>query len=111
MARTTSSQGLQETIDARALLKALRQMARGDFEGRLPLDQTGLAGEIADAFNDCISLNQRLKERVQRMNTVGGKEGKITQRATLGDATGGWNDCIQSINGLVGDLVRPTTEV
>ena len=110
MARTAQS-GTVDTIDSRQLLKALRQMARGDFETRLPLDQTGLAGEIADAFNDCVALNQRLRDELQRMNTVVGKEGKIAQRASLGDAAGGWNDCVQSINGLVGDLVRPTTEV
>ncbi|MBS2004933.1 MAG: HAMP domain-containing protein, partial [Cyanobacteria bacterium SZAS LIN-5] len=111
MARTAQATITPDSVDGRQLLKALRAMARGDFSVRMPLDQTGLAGEIALAFNDCVELNQRMQTELQRINTVVGKEGKITQRASLGEATGGWNECIQSVNGLVGDLVRPTTEV
>src|SRR5205807_2560874 len=40
-----------------------------------------------------------------------GKEGKINQRATLGSATGDWAACVESVNGLIGDLVQPSTEV
>ncbi|HEY9871251.1 MAG TPA: HAMP domain-containing protein, partial [Candidatus Obscuribacterales bacterium] len=101
----------RDSVDTKQLLKALRQMARGDFSVRLPLDQVGMAGEIAEAFNDAVELNQRLMKELQRMSTVVGKEGKITQRATLGDVSGGWADCIDSVNLLVGDLVRPTSEV
>ncbi len=111
MARIARATSTPDIVDGRKLLKALRSMSRGDFGIRLPLDQTGLSGEISAAFNDCIELNQRLQAELQRINTVVGKEGKITQRATLGEASGAWNDCIQSVNGLVGDLVRPTTEV
>src|SRR5206468_1214337 len=40
-----------------------------------------------------------------------GKEGKINQRATLGSASGRWAECLDSVNGLIGDLVQPSTEV
>ncbi len=101
----------EQSVDAKQLLKALRLMARGDFSVRLPLDETGMAGEIAEAFNHVADLNQRLTAEMGRISNVVGKEGKIRQRATLGEATGGWADCIESVNTLVGDLVRPTTEV
>ncbi|MDZ4836079.1 MAG: HAMP domain-containing protein [Candidatus Melainabacteria bacterium] len=101
----------RDVVDAKQLLRALRMMAKGDFSVRLPLDETGIAGDIAEAFNHAIELNQRLTEEMHRISTVVGKEGKIKQRASLGEATGGWGECIESVNNLVGDLVRPTTEV
>src|SRR5207253_1453288 len=39
-----------------------------------------------------------------------GKEGKPTQRATLGDVEGSWQAAVMSVNGLVDDLVHPTSE-
>jgi HAMP domain-containing protein/CheY-like chemotaxis protein/signal transduction histidine kinase len=101
----------KDNVDVRQLLKALRQLAKGDFDVRLPLDETGIAGEIYEAFNTIAELNLGLADEFSRIRDVVGKEGKITQRATLGNATGAYADCINSVNALVGDLVRPTTEV
>ena len=101
----------KETIDVKLLLKALRQLSKGDFDVRLPLDETGIAGEINEAFNAIAELNLGLADEISRISDVVGKEGKINQRATLGNATGSYAECINSVNALVGDLVRPTTEV
>src|SRR5207244_4219156 len=38
------------------------------------------------------------------------KEGKLSQRATLGDVSGSWAEAIDSVNTLIDDLVHPTTE-
>ena len=46
----------------------------------------------------------------ERINTVVGK-GKISQRATIGEAGGAWTACVDSVNSLIGDLVQPTAEV
>ncbi len=100
-----------DELDPRELLQALRLMGKGVFAHRLPMDQIGVAGEVAQAFNYAIELNQRLTKELDRISTVVGKEGKITQRASLGEATGDWQTCINSVNTLVGDLVRPTAEV
>src|SRR5436190_1725335 len=40
-----------------------------------------------------------------------GKKGKITERAVMNNAGGGWKSCIGSVNALITDLARPTTEV
>ena len=77
----------------------------------MPLDQTGLNGELAQAFNNAIELQERLTTELDRIANVVGKEGKISQRASLGEAPGGWSQCITSVNALVTDLVRPTSEV
>src|SRR6201999_1415602 len=38
-------------------------------------------------------------------------EGRMTERAVLPDADGAWATSIDSVNALIDDLVRPTTEV
>src|SRR5437899_4839520 len=95
----------------RQLLTALMAFKRGDFSARLPDDWTGVAGKIADTFNDVIAINQRMTRELQRIGRVVGKEGRITQRASLGDVSHPWDEAIGSGNDLIGDLVRPTSEM
>ncbi len=77
----------------------------------MPVDLSGTDGKIADALNEIITLNQRMVSEFDRISRTVGKDGKITQRASIGSVTGGWADCIESVNGLIGDLVQPSTEV
>ena len=67
-------------------------------------------GKIADTFNDVIELNQRLAAEIERLSSVVGKEGKISQRATIGQVSGAWATEIGSINALIGNLVHPISE-
>src|SRR4051812_5295612 len=95
----------------RQLLSALMAFKRGDFSVRLPDDWTGVAGKIADTFNEVIDKNERLTQELERIGRVVGKEGRITQRASLGDVSNSWAGAISSVNGLIGDLVHPTSEM
>ncbi len=99
-----------QTLDATAILAALTSLKKGDFTCRLPSDWVGVAGKVADAFNDVMERNERLAKELERMSRVVGKEGKLTQRATLGDVSGSWAEAIDSINTLIDDLVHPTSE-
>jgi HAMP domain-containing protein len=98
--------GLQKT----KLLEALLDFKRGDFTARLPVDLEGIDGKIADAFNECITLNERMADELERLSRVVGKEGKISQRASVGTVTGSWRLEIASINALISDLVHPVSE-
>src|SRR5213080_3687504 len=98
-------------LDAKRLLTGLAAFKRGDFSARLPDDWTGVAGKIADAFNELIRTNQRMTRELERIRRVVGKEGRITQRASLGDVSDSWADAIRSVNDLIGDLVQPTSEM
>ena len=73
-------------LDTSTLLKTLIAFRDGDFSARLPVDQTGLAGKIADTLNDIFKLNERMASEFSRISSAVGKEGKINQRATLGAA-------------------------
>src|SRR5438445_4560939 len=98
-------------LDPRQLLVALRAVKRGDFTVRLSLEQTGIAGEIVTAFNDVVELMEVSTNELERISRVVGKEGKITQRASLSDASGGWSARVDFVNSLIGDLVQPAVEV
>jgi HAMP domain-containing protein/signal transduction histidine kinase/DNA-binding response OmpR family regulator len=96
---------LEEILDA---LVAARD---GDFSRRLSRRRRGLLGEIASAYNELVSMNASMEKELGRMRRVIGREGRMDQRASLGAAGGGWNASVESLNALIDDLVRPTTEV
>ena len=100
-----------DRLDQKQLLAALSAFKRGDFSVRLPDDWTGLAGKVADTFNEVIGMNQRLARELDRIGQVVGKEGRISQRASLGDVSESWREAIGSVNALIGDLVHPTSEM
>ena len=96
---------------ANDLLQALEAFRRGDFSARLPADGSGVAGKVADAFNDIIGMNQWMAENMQRVSQAVGQEGRLAQRSPMPVAMGGWADTVQAVNNLIDDLVRPTTEM
>jgi HAMP domain-containing protein/signal transduction histidine kinase/DNA-binding response OmpR family regulator len=103
--------GRQEMFDTSTLLRILRAVRKGDFSVRMPEDQTGSAGEIAEALNDVIDLNDRVAKEFERVSRAVGRDGRINQRASIGAAAGSWEVCIESVNSMITDLVHPTTEV
>jgi len=106
-----SAQSMTDTLDTSTLLKTLIAFRDGDFSVRLPVDQTGIAGKISDTLNEIFKLNERMASEFGRISSAVGKEGKINQRASMGSVSGDWSECLDSVNGLIGDLVQPSTEV
>src|SRR5258708_35641557 len=98
-------------FDTSQLLSALMAFERGDFSARLPEDWTGLSGKIADTFNAVIETNQRMTQELERIVHAVGKEGRIGQRASIGEVSDSWADVIQCMNVLIVDLGRPTSEM
>jgi HAMP domain-containing protein/CheY-like chemotaxis protein/signal transduction histidine kinase len=86
-------------------------MRDGDFSVRLPGSWTGLAGKIADTFNDIVAANQQMAQELQRVGQVVGKQGKTRERTRFTQSRGAWGEMETSVNTLVDDLLRPTTEV
>jgi len=77
----------------------------------MPLEWTGVAGKVADGFNDVIIANEALGAELARVSDVVGKQGKLSQRVVLGGAAQSWSKSVQSVNSLIDDLVRPTSEM
>src|SRR5688500_16332691 len=96
--------------EAKLLLTAMTALKQGDSSVRLPLEWTGMQGKLAETFNEVVELNGRMAEELARLRQKVGKEGKLKQRAELGDVRGFWKDSIGSVNALIDDLVHPTSE-
>ena len=58
-------------------------MRVGDFSVRMPGDRVGIAGKIADTFNEIVAANQRMAQQLERVGQVVGREGKTRQRVKL----------------------------
>src|SRR5215813_8708098 len=107
----TIENGLQSHLDRGELLRALRAFRRGDFTVRMPLDLAGMDGEIAQAFNDVVEMNETMAEELGRVSNQVGREGRIAQRVNVPGAAGTWADSVDSVNTLVSDMAYPVTEV
>lgn len=107
-------QALADTASASremsTLLNALNELKKGKRGVRLPVEWTGVAGKVSDAFNEVADRNERMAEELERLSFVVGKEGKLSQRLNLVDVKGFWRDSVESVNQLIDDLVHPTSE-
>src|SRR5205085_3578298 len=90
---------------------ALRAAAAGDFSVRLPGRRRDPVGRLEAAYNQLAARNAALEAELVRVARIIGREGRMTERARLHGARGAWQSSIDSVNGLIDDLVRPTTEV
>jgi HAMP domain-containing protein/CheY-like chemotaxis protein/signal transduction histidine kinase len=99
------------SADFTAILASLQTMRDGDFSVRLPGSWTGLAGKIADTFNEIVAANQQMAQELKRVGQVVGKEGRTRERTRFHESRGAWGEMEVSVNTLVEDLLRPTTEV
>jgi HAMP domain-containing protein/CheY-like chemotaxis protein/signal transduction histidine kinase len=102
---------LHSRLDKRQLANALSSLRKGDFSVRMPTGLAGVDGQIADEFNELVEINQRLVEELERISQGVGKQGQISQRASIGKVSGAWQEAISSVNSLVDDLVHPTAEM
>src|ERR1700674_2753977 len=107
----TAVEATNGNADLGVILASLQTMRDGDFSVRLPGYWTGLHGKIADTFNSIVSANQQMARELTRVGQAIGKEGKTSERTRFHESRGSWGEMEVSVNMLVEDLLRPTTEV
>src|SRR5205807_2705187 len=90
--------------------RALTAARDGDFSVRLPARRGSVMGEIAAVYNQMADTNARMAKELVRVSRVIGREGRRTGRRRL-VAPGAWATSRDSVNSLIDDLARPTTEV
>ncbi|MCE9657053.1 MAG: HAMP domain-containing protein, partial [Burkholderiales bacterium] len=98
-------------VRLRQMLSAMTSFRDGDFSVRLPADWEGTEGRIAESFNQALAHDDRISREVGRLSASVGKEGRLKQRMSLPGAMGDWATTVDSLNTLIDDLVRPTTEI
>ena len=92
---------LPSRLDKRQLATALSSLRKGDFSVRMPSGLGGIDGQIADEFNELVEINQRLVEELERISQGVGKQGQISQRASIGNVSGAWQEAVSSVNSLI----------
>src|SRR5256885_11428967 len=98
------------SIDAEQVLSGLMGLKKGDFTVRLPLGWTGISGKVADTFNEVAEMLSHSTEELSRISRVVGKEGRIQERLSFGQATAGWAERLHSVNALIDWLAQPVSE-
>ena len=94
------------------LINALTAAGQGDFSVRLKVTHKDkLLDELALGFNAVVERNEAITSEIIRVEKAVRREGRMTERATVRGARGGWQEIEDSINSLIGGLVQPTTEV
>ncbi len=73
--------------------------------------RAGMAGEVADAFNDVVALQERQNLDLRRISRIVGRDGRLTERLDEEGLEGAWAEGQRAINSLIDDLGRPTTEI
>jgi signal transduction histidine kinase/DNA-binding response OmpR family regulator/HAMP domain-containing protein len=107
----------QSTGDAPAETRSSQMLATmlafrdGNFSVRLPTEWDGIDGQIAAAFNQAVSHEDRLSREVARLTRTVGRAGQLKQRMSVPGAIGGWAAKVDCFNTLMDDLVRPTAEI
>jgi HAMP domain-containing protein/signal transduction histidine kinase/CheY-like chemotaxis protein len=109
--RRDDEQGELDPAALRRLLQALEAAADGDFSRRLPARRKGLLGELEIAFNRLAERSHGQTTELARVARQIGREGRMTERARAEGAKGDYLERMTIVNGLIDDLVRPTTEV
>src|SRR6266480_118763 len=67
------------------------------------LDKRQLAGALSSLRKGDFS--------VRMPGGLGGVDGQISQRASIGNVSGAWQEAVSSVNSLINDLVHPTSEM
>ncbi|MGE5691230.1 MAG: HAMP domain-containing protein, partial [Pseudomonadota bacterium] len=99
----------RETLED--LLAALRSARNGEPGTRVVARERGIASQLAQAFNELAEMREATTKELLRIGKLVGRDGRLTERARIADARGTWAESIDAVNGMVDDLVRPTSEV
>ena len=86
-------------LDERALedlLQAMQRTVDGDFSTKLRARRTDIVGDLQRAFNALQDRNAAMSRELARVGRVVGREGRMTERASLVNVEGEWAESIDS---------------
>jgi len=92
------------------LLEAMHAVDAGNFSVHLPVHWDGIAGKLAERFNDIVAHNRRLAEDLTRVGDKVGRKGQTRQRLAAANRQGAWAGMEQSVNGLIDAYKRQGRE-
>src|SRR6516225_3781796 len=87
---------LQECLTA--MLQGLQTVKDGDLSARLPVAWIGLAGKIADNFNEMGIANEQMASESNRVGQAVGNARTTRERLSIAHRRGAWDDMEVSVN-------------
>ena len=109
--RSSKKTAMDEKEQLKKVLLMVKGIRSGDFSVRL--DNTfedNLIADIAEVLNDINDMNATMAQEFVRVGKIVGKEGKMSERVAIGSVKGAWLTNVESVNGLITDLVQPISE-
>jgi HAMP domain-containing protein/CheY-like chemotaxis protein/signal transduction histidine kinase len=100
-----------DASDLQPLLDALRANRAGETGIRLSTRKAGIVGELGRAYNALAENRERTTKELVRVSNAVGRDGRLSERAKIEDASGHWADSLEAMNSLIDNLSRPTREV
>jgi methyl-accepting chemotaxis protein len=91
------------------LIQALAAVRDGDFSVRLPADN-GL-GDIAQVFNEMVTVNEKFADEVERISQAVAEEGKVPKQTVIKEFKGSWTSSIDAVNMTLNSLIVPTIDI
>ena len=88
--RSTNGKG-----QLKVLLNGLRNLEKGNFATRIELTGDPLLEQLGEAFNHVAEMREQLTNEIIRISTSVGREGQMTDRASIGPVRGGWARSIE----------------
>ncbi len=97
--------------ELRDLIDALHAAAAGEVGVRVKTRRRGLYREAADAFNALAETREQTTSELLRVSKAIGRDGRLDERARPEGLRGTWQQSVEAVNSMIGDLARPTVEV
>src|SRR5664279_847474 len=84
----SQDQEATSSLNFSRFLEALQMVRAGDFSVRLPSTEGGMAGRMAETFNDIVAANQRMAQQLEHVGEVVGRGGMTRTRVRFSLSNG-----------------------
>jgi methyl-accepting chemotaxis protein len=82
------------------LLNALRSLKDGNLGVRIPAEQSGIDGQIAETFNGLAEQLSALTSEINRLTVELATEGRLGGQSEVEGLSGTWQDVQNNVNNL-----------
>src|SRR5438445_2199068 len=102
---------LDDGVELSGLVKVLRAVRDGDLRVRLEVVPGTPLAESAALYNEIVDRQQVLCAELDRVATVVGRDGRITERIAPGVGRGAWEAAVISVNRMLDGIAGPIAEI
>ncbi|HET9169851.1 MAG TPA: HAMP domain-containing protein [Actinospica sp.] len=91
-------------------LRTLRSVRDGDLRRRLDVRPGSPIAQLATVVNEIVDREQALHAELGRVAKAAGRDGRLGARVAPGPGGGSWQRTVESVNGMLDNLVLPMQE-